>query len=72
MGVLSWIGRFDRRFCRSGHVSDDKKADAWAAFRFPQIVYEPEGQSLINTLWEEAMAEYSFAGVSDILESLKH
>jgi len=36
------------------------------------MVYEPEGQKFMDVLWEETMAEYSFAGVDEILESLKH
>lgn len=40
--------------------------------RWAEIVYQPEGQKLLDVVWEETMAEYSFAGVNDILESLKH
>lgn len=41
-------------------------------YRFAEIVYQPEGQKLLDVVWEETMAEYSFAGVNNILESLKH
>ncbi|KAK1830697.1 hypothetical protein QBC39DRAFT_409549 [Podospora conica] len=44
----------------------------WEIGPFAEIVYQPEGQKLMDDLWEETMAEYSFAGVNDVLESLKH
>lgn len=38
--------------------------------RFAAIINEPDGQRLMNALWEETMAELSFAGVKEILGSL--
>ncbi|CAK7203232.1 hypothetical protein SEUCBS139899_005963 [Sporothrix eucalyptigena] len=43
----------------------------WEIHPFTKLVYEPEGKAIMNALWEEAMAEYAFAGVRDILERSK-
>ena len=37
------------------------------------IVYKPEGQRIANSLFEETLDEFSFAGVKDIVAGLsKH
>jgi hypothetical protein len=35
--------------------------------RFNQLVYLPEGQPIMDALWEETIAEFEFAGVKEIL-----
>lgn len=39
--------------------------------RFYYAVYEPEGEELMDVLFEETMAELEFAGVRGILEGFK-
>jgi hypothetical protein len=39
--------------------------------RFTKLVYLPEGKPIIDTLWDETMAEYEFAGARDILNTCK-
>ncbi|KAK0639189.1 hypothetical protein B0T16DRAFT_422594 [Cercophora newfieldiana] len=41
-------------------------------FPFTPIVYAEEGQKLMDDLWDETMAELSFAGLREVLDSLKH
>jgi hypothetical protein len=41
-------------------------------FRFPALLYTPEGKVLIERVWEETLDELDFAGVRQILESMKH
>lgn len=36
--------------------------------RFTQLVYLPEGQLIMDALWEETIAEFEFAGVRDLLK----
>lgn len=36
------------------------------------IVYKPEGEELAKRLWEETMAELSFAGVRDIIKEISN
>ena len=36
------------------------------------IVYTPEGERLAKILWDEVMAELSFAKVEDILQEVVH
>lgn len=36
--------------------------------RFTQLVYLPEGQPIMDVLWEETIAEFEFAGVRDLLK----
>ncbi|GAB1313424.1 hypothetical protein MFIFM68171_03634 [Madurella fahalii] len=43
----------------------------WELRPFVYIIYEPEGPELIETLFEETMAELEFAGVREILGGLK-
>ncbi|KAK3904891.1 hypothetical protein C8A05DRAFT_42095 [Staphylotrichum tortipilum] len=43
----------------------------WKIFPFYYAVYEPEGAELMDTLFEETMAELEFAGVRNILEGIK-
>lgn len=67
MGVLSWTGRFARKLpsffvecCVANHLHS-----------FYYAVYEPAGPELMDTLFEETMAELESAGVRRILQSLK-
>jgi hypothetical protein len=39
--------------------------------RFYYAIYEKEGPELMDTLFEETMAELEFAGVRGILQGLK-
>ncbi len=39
--------------------------------RFAALLYTPEGEVLIQRVWDETMAELDFAGVRAILESMK-
>ncbi|KAK4120925.1 NAD(P)-binding protein [Parathielavia appendiculata] len=43
----------------------------WDIRPFHYVVYEPEGPALMNTLFEETMTELEFAGVREVLQSLK-
>ncbi|KAF3402133.1 Short chain dehydrogenase yanD [Talaromyces pinophilus] len=43
----------------------------WKIHPFTQLVYLPEGQPIMNVLWEETIAEFEFAGVRDILKITK-
>ncbi|KAK4140252.1 uncharacterized protein C8A04DRAFT_40044 [Dichotomopilus funicola] len=43
----------------------------WKIFGFYYAVYEPEGEELMDVLFEETMAELEFAGIRGILEGLK-
>jgi len=38
--------------------------------RFAAIVNTPDGKRLMDALWEETMAEFSFAGINEILADL--
>lgn len=38
---------------------------------FAAFVYTPEGEAARETLWQETMAEFKFAGVQRILNGLK-
>jgi hypothetical protein len=35
------------------------------------MLYGPEGKKLIDKVWDETLAELSFAGVDGILQSMK-
>jgi hypothetical protein len=35
------------------------------------MLYTPDGQVLIERVWDETMAEFEFAGVQSILNSMK-
>lgn len=39
--------------------------------RFATLLYTPEGKKITEKLWQETMAELSFAKPLDILESMK-
>ncbi|KAK0613917.1 short-chain dehydrogenase [Immersiella caudata] len=39
---------------------------------FASLVYDPAGKEVMDALWDETMAELSFAGVEQVLESLNH
>lgn len=39
--------------------------------RFAAMLYTPEGQVVIDRLWEETMAELEFAGVRQILNEMR-
>ncbi|CRG88991.1 carboxymethylenebutenolidase [Talaromyces islandicus] len=43
----------------------------WGIYPFTYLVYLPEGQYKIDTLWKETIAEFEFAGAFDILEMYK-
>ncbi|KAL2167995.1 hypothetical protein VTG60DRAFT_530 [Thermothelomyces hinnuleus] len=43
----------------------------WKISPFHYAVYEPEGQKLMDDLFEETMTEWEFAGAREILASLK-
>ncbi|CAG9951067.1 unnamed protein product [Clonostachys rosea f. rosea IK726] len=43
----------------------------WEIHPFTKLVYLPEGKPIIDTLWDETMAEYEFAGARDILNTCK-
>jgi hypothetical protein len=36
---------------------------------FANLVYTPEGEKVMDALWEETMAEFDFAGVREMLQS---
>jgi hypothetical protein len=38
---------------------------------FTQLVYLSEGQPIMDTLWEETIAEFEFAGVREMLKISK-
>lgn len=42
----------------------------WEIFPFIPLVYDTEGQKLMDALWNETMTELSFAGVKQVLDSL--
>ncbi|KAK4455094.1 hypothetical protein QBC34DRAFT_374859 [Podospora aff. communis PSN243] len=44
----------------------------WEIRPFAPIVHDKAGGKLMDDLWDETMAELSFAGVKQVLESLKH
>ncbi|KAH8651444.1 hypothetical protein BX600DRAFT_528737 [Xylariales sp. PMI_506] len=43
----------------------------WGIWPFADIVYKPEGQAVMDALWNETLAELQFAGVQEILKKLK-
>ncbi|KAJ9217534.1 hypothetical protein DTO166G4_716 [Paecilomyces variotii] len=43
----------------------------WKIHPFTKIVYLSEAKPLMDTLWEETMAEFEFAGAREILEKCK-
>jgi flavorubredoxin len=70
MGPSAWTGTFIRKF-----TATLKKQVILVIYdlfyRFTNIVYLAEGQPIIETLWEETMAEFDFAGAREILETFK-
>ncbi|KAI1138437.1 NAD(P)-binding protein [Hypoxylon sp. FL0543] len=44
---------------------------SWQIHPFPTFLYTPEGQQVIERLWSETLAEFEFANVRGILESMK-
>ncbi|KAH8671616.1 hypothetical protein BX600DRAFT_480579 [Xylariales sp. PMI_506] len=42
----------------------------WEIHPFTKLVYLPEGQPLMDTLWEETLTEFDFAGARGILNAL--
>lgn len=38
--------------------------------RLAAILYTPEGKEIIDQLWEETLAEFSFAHIPELLRSL--
>lgn len=69
MVVSSWTGRSIRKY------RYDRQSLAFLLTmdecRFTKLVYLPEGKPIIDTLWDETMAEYAFAGAPDILNKCK-
>ncbi|KAI2611907.1 hypothetical protein GGR54DRAFT_334512 [Hypoxylon sp. NC1633] len=43
----------------------------WKISSFPAFIYTPEGNAVGERLWKETMTEFRFAGVEEILDSLK-
>ncbi|KAL1870026.1 hypothetical protein Plec18167_007544 [Paecilomyces lecythidis] len=43
----------------------------WEIHPFTELVYRPEAKPLMDTLWEETMGEFEFAGAREILEKCK-
>ena len=67
MDASSWTGRFIRKLASSSRLH----VVLLTVNRFYYAVYEKEGPELMDTLFEETMAELEFAGVRGILQSLK-
>ncbi|KAI1376393.1 NAD(P)-binding protein [Hypoxylon crocopeplum] len=44
---------------------------SWKVTPYNSFLYTPEGREAADMLWQETMKELEFAGVSDILESMK-
>ncbi|KAI2610564.1 NAD(P)-binding protein [Hypoxylon sp. NC1633] len=44
---------------------------SWKISPFAGLLYTPEGKQVIDRLWQETIAELSFAGVQGILDGLK-
>jgi hypothetical protein len=69
MVVSSWTGRSIRRYRHHGQslaflLTEDE-------CRFTKLVYLPEGKPIIDTVWDETMKEYEFAGAREILNKCK-
>ncbi|EON99393.1 putative short-chain dehydrogenase reductase family protein [Phaeoacremonium minimum UCRPA7] len=43
----------------------------WEIHPFTQLVYLPEGQAIIDSIWAETMDEFEFVGARAILEKFK-
>jgi hypothetical protein len=52
-------------------VVEFTKTDFRFLCRFAAFVYTPEGEAIREQLWKETMAEFEFAGVQEILDSMK-
>ncbi|KAI7975045.1 hypothetical protein EIK77_001905 [Talaromyces pinophilus] len=55
----------------TGRKPEDGARTTDYMIRFTQLVYLPEGQPIMNVLWEETIAEFEFASVRDILKLTK-
>lgn len=47
------------------------KSFANASRRFASLLYTPEGKVITQRVWDETLAELDFAGVRDILDSMR-
>ncbi|KAH8896138.1 NAD(P)-binding protein [Thozetella sp. PMI_491] len=44
----------------------------WEIRPFTHLIYTPEGETIMDVLWKETMAEFEFAGAQQILEDFKN
>jgi len=70
MDVSLWIGRFARKFLTRCFLFSQKLTTRFVSFA--TFAYGAAGQKLMDDLWDETMAELSFARLEKVLESLKH
>ena len=68
MDALSWTLKQKRKFRRQFAML----VRANSRSRYAPLVYDPAGKGVLDALWDETMAELSFAGVKQVLESLKN
>lgn len=70
MDASAWTGIFIRKFT-AALTKQVILLIYYLSYRFTNLVYLPEGKSIIDTLWEETMTEFDFAGAREILETFK-
>ena len=73
MGASAWTGRFIRKSWASllKAIPLGIQLINSRSYRFTKLVYLPEGQPIMDTLWKETLAEFEFAGAREILEKCK-
>lgn len=70
MDASVWTGESTRKFSAALTKQVILLTDDFS-YRFTNLVYLSDGQPIIDTLWEETMAEFRFAGAREILETFK-
>jgi hypothetical protein len=67
MGVILWIGRSVGKYW----MLSRSIRELTACNRFPKMMYTAEGRASMERLWQETMTEFEFAGVKQILDSMR-